>query len=106
MNGSSVSRRVMVPSRSKIARLRSSMPHQPASGRLSAHGKLAQDIVQDAAVLEIFALLGGVDANLQLETQRRAGIGCRDDRDRFSPALRQALRGESFPARQAQRPRV
>src|SRR5690606_13640746 len=45
------------------------------SGGLARSRELTQDVMQDAPVLEVLALLGRVDANTRLELDRRTGLG-------------------------------
>src|SRR5580698_2779552 len=66
-NGTSVSRRVMVPSRSNTARA----PPVASCGTALTR-ELAQHVLQYPAVLEIFALLRSIDAYTRLKAHRTA----------------------------------
>src|SRR5688500_11788588 len=48
--------------------------------------QLPHHVVQDAAMLEVFALLGRVDTHAGLEADRRPRRWCRDDRHLFRSA--------------------
>src|SRR6478736_5157737 len=124
--GPKVSARVSVPSRSKTTSRTAAGPPWPSailvhalarSGSLADCRELAQHIVQDAAVLVVLALLGGVDAHARLELQRRpfqrrsrdghglAGwIAAADDVETFlsgEPQRRRALAGQELQRQHA-----
>src|SRR5688500_18828716 len=73
--GRNVSRRVMVPSRSKTASRLSVMARAAAPG--CSGGQLAQDEVQDAAVVHVFPLFRRVHAHVHLESRYRAIVARR-----------------------------
>src|SRR5690606_25650381 len=76
------------------------------SGGLARSRELTQDVMQDAPVLEVLALLGRVDANTRLELDRRTGLGRGDDGDHLGRTAVETDDLVALLARQAERLRV
>src|SRR6185436_3647779 len=78
----------------------------PSSGCFARRRQLAQHVVQDAAMLEVLALLRSVDAHAHFELDRRARRGRCNDGDDFRRAAVQPDDLERLLAGQAERLRV